>query len=255
MKFCAIRLVIVFVLTLQLACCGDLLPPRYALELPQPPEHWISLLGEPHWRLEWFDTGGHRQVADILPRSSLEIEIPVTWTNPIAAWPYWPEHNLSPGNFKPAGAIFPFDVSKNRLYLSWKAGPDAVFYRELINANSQNTAKSPAYFDWPRFRSLFETETMNEAVRKDPWLVNWSSVAERTINSSFDQRRLVPETAVNINIPVNSGFWYGTSPFAEPLYFAEDETPAFPVRSGINIWISAHGILRFNNKVWVFKAW
>jgi hypothetical protein len=110
----------------------------------------------------------------------------------------------------------------------------------------------PAYFDWPRFRSLFKGVTINDAVLKDPWLVDWRSIAERTISSNFDQRRLVPEASFPMPVPVFPGPWYGTSPFAEPLYFAEDQSPVFPVRSGLNVWISAEGILRCNNKTWVF---
>jgi len=239
-------------MSLQFICCGDSFPSRYELALPETPAAWASLLGEPHWRLEWLDTGGHRQIADILPGNSAVIELPVTWTNPITAWPYWPGRNLIPGHFKPAGALFPFEVSGGKIFLSWKAGPDAVFYQELAIATGENDAKKPAYFDWPRFRDLFQEETLSEAVRKDPWLVDWHLVAERTASSSFDRRRLVPETAKLISVPVSAGPWYGASPFSEPLYFTDGETPAFPVRPGINVWVSKEGILRVTDSTYVF---
>jgi hypothetical protein len=224
------------------------------------------LLGEPHWRIEWFDQNGQRRTADILPSKTYEIDLPATWTNPITAWPYWPGHNLIPGLFKPAGALFPFDVSDQKrsdggnLCLSWKAGHDTVFYHELALI-CDGGVKNPANFDWPRFRELFKSGVLNEAVCKDPWLIDWHFVAEKTMESSFDRRRLVPESVQSVNIPVTPGPWYGTSPFAEALIFSEDETPVFPVRSlasaggGVNVWLSAEGILRCSGKTWIFTAW
>ena len=249
------RLFTVFFMSLQFICCRDIIPSGYILEFPQPPESWVSILGEPHWRLEWLDPDGNKQITDILPGGGLEIELPVTWANPVTAWPYWPDRNLYHGIFKPAGALFPFDVSGDCLRLSWNAGKDSVFYWELTLANEENNSKMPAYFDWPRFRGLFNPETLNEAVCNDPWLPDWRSIAQKTINSSFDKRRLVPETTESLSIPVPTGVWYGTSPFTEPLHFTEDEIPAFPIRSGINVWVSVLGILQCNGKTWVFYNW
>jgi len=253
MKLHIFRFSTIFFVSLHLVCCGEPFPSRYVLVLPDVPAAWVSLLGEPHWRLEWLDPSGREQTADILPGNSAEIELPITWTNPVTAWPYWPDRNLIPGHFKPAGALFPFDASGERLRLSWEAGPDAVFYRELAIAAGQNNAKKPAYFDWTRFRALFHLETINQAVRKDPWLVDWRNVAERTASSSFDSRRLVPGTAKSITVPVPAGPWYGASPFADPLLFTEGEPPIFPVRSGVNVWGSSEGILRISGEAFVFR--
>jgi len=251
----------IIALALQLTCCGDSYSSRYTLEFPRAPQTWVSLLGEPHWRVEWFSPDGGNQTADILPGGSLQIELPATWANPVSAWPYWPSHNLITGLFMPAGALFPFDVSGNSLRLSWEAGPDAVFYRELSGfaelANSVTQAgdeskKKPANFDWLRFRELLQSENINTAARQNPWLVDWRFVAEKTIEANFDSRRLVPQTADPVSIPVPSGPWYGSSPFASPLAFAENETPSFPVRPGLNVWICREGILRVNGKTWMF---
>ena len=252
MRLFIFRFFTVFFVSLQFVCCRDFTPSMYVLEFPHLPDSWVTLLGEPHWRIEWLNPDGKKQITDILPGNSMEIELPTTWTNPVTAWPYWPDRSLYQGLFKPAGALFPFDVSGDRLYLSWEAGPDTVFYWELALANDQKSSKMPAYFDWPRFRKLFNSAALNEAVRNDPWLVDWHSVAEKTISSNFDQRRLVPETTEKAVFPVPASVWYGSSPFSDPLYFTEDETPAFPIRSGINVWISAEGILKCNGKIWVF---
>ena len=245
----------VIALALQLTCCGDRFPSRYTLEFPRAPEPWVSLLGEPHWRVEWLAPDGRRQTEDILPGGSLEIELPATWTNPVTARPYWPGHNLFAGLFMPAGALFPFDVDGSRLCLSWEAGPDTVFYWELAQAGSTDISKNPANFDWPRFRELLKSEDLNADVSRDPWLVDWRFVAEKTIEANFDRRRLVPQSAVSMNIPVSLGPWYGTSPFADPLSFAERETPSFQVRPGLNLWICSKGILRVNGNTQVFTKW
>jgi hypothetical protein len=250
MKSLLFKLTVVFVVVLQFSCCKDRFSSVYLLEMPQPPQSWVSMLGQPNWRVEFLDQNGTKQSKDILPGQNTEVELPITWTNPVTAWPYWPMHNITPYFFKPAGGLFPFDVSGKKLNLSWEAGLESVFYRELMLSNSENVKKIPANFDWLRFRELIKTDVF-EAV-KDPWLIDWSNVAEKTINSNFDRRRLVPQTAVLQNIPVTSGPWYGTSPFAQPLSFSNGETPVFPVRPGVNLWISAEGILRINGKTWVF---
>jgi len=246
-------------LTILLASCTDRFPSGYLLELPQLPEPWVSLLGEPCWRIEWIDPDGNKKMTDIMlndePPQNIEIELPVTWTNPVTAWPYWPERNLIPGFFKPAGALFPFDVNGNRMRLSWEAGVDTVFYWELAFNNEENYARLPVNFDWPRFRELFNPETLSEAVCEDPWLVDWRSAAEKTVNGNFDRRRLVPQKTVAMEIPVPESAWYGSSPFAKPLVFADGEPSIFPLRPGVNVWISEAGILRANEEVWIFIEW
>ena len=243
----------VLALALQLVSCGDRFPSSYVLELPEVPSAWVSLLGEPHWRLEWIDQNSQKQMVDYPPGScgGIEIEIPVIWTNPVTAWPYWQAHNLPVNIFKPCGALFPLDAANGRLRLSWEAGADTIFYWELALANNQNDSRLPSNFDWHRFRELFESETLSEAVRQDRWVVNWRSLAERTTDSNFDRRRIVAEAAELKHIPVPAGTWYGASPFVKPLFFAEGEQPIFPVRPGINVWISANGILRVNGNTWV----
>lgn len=218
------------------------------------PESWVSILGEPCWRIEWVDGKGVERAADLKYGSNMEIELSVTCTNPVIALPYWAKHNLAPGIFMPAGALFPFDVEKGSLRLSWEAGHDVVFYRELALAADidKKPTKIPANFDWSRFRDLFQSDVLSEAVRNDPWLINWRSVAEKTISGNFDRRRLVPEKTKSMSIPVSSGPWFGTSPFTKPLSFANNRAVIFPARSGFNLWISAEGILQVNGNDWTF---
>jgi len=236
---------------LQLVSCGDLCPSKYTLELPTPPEAWVSLLGEPCWQVEWIGTDGESRRAELKSGEKLEVEIPITWANPIIARPYWSNQNLNPGVFMPAGALFPFDAEKDAIRLTWEAGHDAVFYMELIAVlDGKKSSKIPANFDWPRFRELFKSDVLNEAVRKDPWVVNWRSIAEKTISGNFDRRRLVPQETKQKAIPVPSGIWYGTSPFAEPIT-VENGEGIFPVHNEVDVWISSNGVLRANSNTWM----
>jgi len=246
------RLVLI-VLALLFSCCADR-SSVYTLELPPTPQAWVSILGEPCWRVEWLSPEGRKQSADITPGGSLQVELPSTWASPVTARPYWPGLNLYAGLFMPVGALFPFDVSKDRLRMSWEAGLDADFFWELAYAGNSNNSKNPANFDWQRFRDLFTSGVLDAAVVKDPWLVDWRSVAEKTVNGNFVRRNLVPQSTSSMNIPVPGGPWYGTSPFAEPLYFEEEE-PSFPIRPGLNVWISREGLLRVDGMVWIFKEY
>ncbi|MCL2230176.1 MAG: hypothetical protein FWC01_03710 [Treponema sp.] len=246
------------------ASCGERFPSWYILELPQPPISWVSFLGEPSWMVEWVDPDGQKQIMLLEPNlpaenglqaNSLQINLPVTWASPVTAWPYWQHHNLIPGLFKPAGAIFPFDANGNRLKLTWEAGVDAVFFWELALANEGNYSRVPSNFDWPRFRDLFTPEILREEICEDPWLANWRSIAERTANGNFDRRRLVPEATEEIEIPVTARTWYGTSPFSKPIVFPENESSIFQIRPGINVWVSEEGILRAYGNVWILSTW
>jgi hypothetical protein len=236
----------ILLLILMLTGCTDWLTSSYTLELPYLPENWVSILGEPCWRIEWIDAAGQKHTADMSSCSIISVQLITTSISPVSAWPYWPDHNLIPGLFKPAGALYPFDVSDGRLHLSWEAGIDAFFYTQLLNG------RHPANFNWLRFRELFNTGNLSEEVLNDPWVVDWISAAERTVSGSFDRRRLVPEANELKIIPVPAGKWYSTSPFAEPLFFQEGETSIFPIRSGINTWISCKGILKANKEAWIF---
>jgi hypothetical protein len=248
MKNIHFLLTTVLLSALQLARCGDICPSKYTLELPTPPEAWVSLLGEPCWQVEWIGADGESRRAELKSGENLEVEIPITWANPIIARPYWSNQNLSPGIFMPAGALFPFDAEKNTIRLTWEAGHDAVFYMELASFDGKKDTKIPANFDWPRFRELFKSGGLSEEVCKDPWLIDWKSVAEKTMSGNFDRRRLVPEKTEPRFIGT-LGVWYGTSPFAQPLIIESGED-AFPVRPGVNTWFSSDSVLMVNGNTW-----
>jgi hypothetical protein len=188
-------------------CGGSLVDSRYSLELPELPAAWESLLGRPHWRIEWVDVDGRKEMQIVVGSRNTEIDLPSTLASAVSAYPFWPEMGISPGIFRPAGAIFPFDVSGKNLVLSWRGGVDAALYWELAASATGQTAvlRKPWNFDWPRFRQLFTDSSLNAEIRADPWLADWCGIAEKIVKSGFDKRRLVPEARSNVQIPVNSG--------------------------------------------------
>jgi len=261
-------IVVLLAWLLSVSCEGVFLAggSRYVLDLPNLPYAWETMLGNSHWRIEWFDGEGKKQSAVLSGKGGLEISLPGTLANPVLALPFWPEKGIAPGVFKPAGAIFPFDVSGGRIVLSWQGGVDATLFMELARSVSNDPQPSgnaalrlPWNFNWPRFRRLFEDPALNEEVRADPWLADWPDIAARTVQSGFDRRRLVPEARDGLEIPLGGGPWIGTSPFAASMFF--DANPVFPVRASpsavteatADTWVSAEGLLRINTQTWVWR--
>jgi len=254
-----------FCAALLTVSCGGILSGNeafYVLELPELPPAWKSAMGEASWRIQWFDGDGRKRTATLSGNDRAEVVLPGAFANPVVALPFWPKKGIAPGTFRPAGAIFPFDVSGGRLVLSWHGGVDATFFLELIQAaneifaegegaaSNQAALRLPWNFDWPRFRRLFSDASLNAEIRADPWLANWRGIADRTMRSGFDRRRIVPEARSALELPLGSGFWIGTSPFAAPLFF--EGKPVFPVRPAADTWVSADGALRASAEAWIW---
>jgi hypothetical protein len=128
---------------------------------------------------------------------------------------------------------------------------DASFYWELAGAYADAGAdaggkRKPQYFDWPRFRELFTSGGLPEDVAKNPWLAGWKSIAQKTVQSGFDKRRIKAEDRTDLSVPLDSGPWAGTSPFAAPV-----ENGIFPVRNEPDTWYSASGALRCSTEGWM----
>jgi hypothetical protein len=268
-----------FIVTaLFFAGCGEALPdPEPGLLMPPLPPAWTEILGSPAWRLQWVNPRGEwesREEAGSRPegiagQSVLAgpafrgIELPVSGSVPVLAWPFWPNRGIRPGDFHPAGAIFPFDISEGDLILSWEGGVAAFFYRSLAEALAAGAGTSPGAalrrpgnFDWPRFRELLRDPVLGESFHADPWTVDWKLVARETIASGFEKRRLVSVSRDELAVPVHPGPWIGPSPFPEPLFFGEDP-PVFSVAPGLepDSWYSAPGILRCAGTTWIFLPW
>jgi len=248
-------------LVLSASCDSGPASPSFQPVLPELPDHWREVLGEPHWRLEWIGEGGTWVQRDISPTQAAADISPVQgWSSPVLAWPFWPERQLLPAMARPAGALFPWDVRGRRIVLSWEGGVDAVFWKELALAHGTSRPQAssrrlPWYFDWPRFRELFESETIAHTLRRDPWLADWKDIAERTVQSGFDRRRLTPRAFTEITVPGAGGHWVGSSPFAPPL-----DTPAggplrLNVTADVNTWAACGAVLRASSSGWTLREW
>jgi hypothetical protein len=261
---------LIFIIFQFNACSNSFLTAAYTLKLPELPCAWEIIPGQLYWKIEWQDPDGVPMSLEICNGEKPDISLPGTYTSAVIAWPYWPELAIGSGVFKPAGALFPFDVQGTSLHLSYRGGVDAILYRELGIASSEyppaktSVPRFPWLFNWPRFRELYNDPGVNAQFRSDPWLVDFSSIAQKIWLSGFDKRRFVPYARQGKRIPVSAGTYIGTSPFMEPLVF--NDTPVFPVRSPeigsgntgsfpIDTWVNIEGILRCNADTWVFTKW
>jgi hypothetical protein len=164
---------------------------------------------------------------------------------------------------RPAGALFPWDVSGNSLVLSWKAGVDAFFWKELSrNYEAQKgfpqvsgTPRLPWFFDWPRFRVLMESEDISPEILKNPWLADWSGIAQKTAESGFDRRRIKAEPRTEISIPWHDDFWTATNPFVEPISLRPGQPLILSVKESPETWVSNSGLLRCHKGAWIFIPW
>jgi hypothetical protein len=243
-------------MTLFSACTVSPILPSYHPRLPCLPSAWKELLGEPKWRLEWINGEGREEIWEGGTRPP-DLSLIQEWSSPVIAWPYWPEKGLFPGDMKPAGAIFPWDVSGGDIILSWPAGVDAFFWRELAagdGGTSGGTLRVPWYFDWERFRELLQSDNVGEAVRLDPWKADWKAIAQKTLASGFDRRRIVPYAVTDIAIPNLGGRWMGSSPFSLPLDFPPEGPMSLPAGERAETWVSSSGVLRCGGEAWLFSA-
>ena len=240
-----------------LAACGQgPIQVSYKPELPALPSIWQEIIGEAHWRLEWIDQNGKWSVWE--GKEGFPDLSPIQeWTTPVLAWPFWPEAGLFPGQMSPAGALFPWDVRDNRLVISWKAGIDAFFWKELSDKNellkSSGTPRLPWLFDWPRFRELMKSENIPAEVRLDPWLADWQEIARKTTESGFDQRRIRAAARTVLSVfPCQDNLWTGYSSFGKPIEVSANGTLVLNVQELPETWVSGSGLLRCQKDAWIF---
>ncbi|MDR0497455.1 MAG: hypothetical protein LBH42_07570 [Treponema sp.] len=261
MKFYYFLLILAFVVLLA-GCSEGPINSSYQPVLPAQPEHWQEVLGEPHWRLEWVNESGVWQECDLSPGSVMPgISLPNEWTTAVLAWPFWPSWNLTPGQMRPSGALFPWDAAGGKLRMSWMGGVEAFFWKGLAAADRPNPASDPKspladgrlpwYFDWPRFRELLSGENIPEAVRQDPWLADWKEISRKTVLSGFDRRRIVARKFTVLAIPGLDGVWAGSSPFASPLTVPSDSPLLLNTDETPDTWVSGSGILKCSSAGWV----
>jgi hypothetical protein len=238
------RRLIVAVLIAGLSSCEGIVDHPYRLVMPDLPPAWQAILGGAYWRIEWIDDAGILQTTDA--PSTAKVTVINDAASPVLAYPYWPERNLQPGDMKPAGAIFPWDVRGDSIELSWRGGVDAVLWREL--SRTGNAKRDGASFNWKRWREAWNDGSFPDAAVRDPWLCDWESIAAKIAASGFDKRRIV---VVNYPLLSVSGetckdVWYGSSPFDTGTSAAPDEPLLLPVRHHVSVVFSVTGIIRYS---------
>jgi hypothetical protein len=239
-----------------LSCGHGPLREQIRVVFPVIPALWKEILGEPHWRLEWYDTAGIGQCAEIpAPAAAVTtpptatVDILVHWPNAVLAWPYWPGKGVSAGLFRPAGAIYPLDARGEKITLTWRAGIDAHFYRELDKVRPLNASnRAPEYFDWKHFRAAL-WQTAPEDLQADPWLADWQDIAEKTVKSGFRQSLLKAETRKNTVIALpHDGPWLFASIFKPPQQWRSESAVTLPVGKHPEILACPGGFLSVTQK-------
>jgi hypothetical protein len=133
----------------------------------------------------------------------------------------------------------------------------AWFYWELVRAgDGENRLREPQYFDWPRFRELLDGSALDESIRADPWLADWRNIAIKTVQSGFDRRRIVPQAAEELPVPLpHGGPWIGPSPFGAPVLGEPGEIALFRVTGKVDTYVSPAGLLRCTRNAWIWLPW
>jgi hypothetical protein len=224
--------------------CGEpVVRTSYRINLPDLPDSWLEVLGEAHWRVEWSGRDGAARNAEAVPGGeAVYADAAQEWTSAVIAWPYWPDKGIRAAAAKPAGALFPFDVSGGSINLSWNGGVDAVFFREIAAAG--NEKHPPQNFNWPRFRKLFSGADLPEDILRDPWLADWKAIAAKTAASGFDRRRIVARKGANLTFTVPAdGPWAGASPFSREQNWEAGKTVTVRVNDQVDSYFCPAGIL------------
>lgn len=256
-------------LLLSGGCAEPVLPARYRPVPPELPAHWRRVLGSGAWRLVWIGKTGRLESA-FVPRGAPlpDVEFPQGRQSMILAWPCWPERRLGAETMRPAGAIFPHDAHGGTITLTWEAGVEAYLFLLMAAVTSPAEdaavletaipAKNRAWnFDWPRFRALLAGADIPETVREDPWRVDWPYVAQKTIASGFDRRRIkvatVGYTALEITLPAG-GPWFGPSPFSAVYDWRAGDRVTINAGQAVETLIAPGGQMRYGGGVWIWIA-
>jgi hypothetical protein len=243
------------IISWTISCGSKPIPGLYTMQFPSSPNLRMELLSESHWMLEYYDSKGNFRQKEAAPGSLTKIDILMEWPSALLAWPYWPEKSLSIGHFYPAGALFPLDASGDTIILSWKAGAEAYFFREMEKAQELNsgTNRVPMYFDWKRFRALLRGHD-NPELRNDPWLADWKDIAQKTVRSGFRQSYIQTEkrTSTDIIIP-HDGPWLSASPFRPPEFWETNDMVSLLLSPRPELLVCPGGKLNASSKIrlWV----
>ncbi|MDR2900840.1 MAG: hypothetical protein LBV20_04920 [Treponema sp.] len=239
-------------IALLCACKNPVIYMQYEVILPEIPPHWQSVLGTPQWRVKWVDADGNWQNTEAQQTRIFSLEICTTQITPVIAYPYWPEKNIYPGTFYPAGAMFPLDAADNTINLDWRGGAESQLYLYLARFNNEENRR-PEHFDWQRFRAFLRTENEDKKVKADPWHVDWEAVAKKIAASGFRSSYIALKdySEISVTIP-ESALWISPSPFDEGKQWKAGETVVLQAAESVSRYVSAKGTMLFTHKTWDF---
>jgi hypothetical protein len=249
------RQFILMSLAAGLSMCGGVIDRPYRLVMPDMPSAWQTMLGDARWLIEWIDDAGMIRTAEVPPSGDFAVTVVNDSSSPVLAYPYWPERRLNPGDMKPAGALFPWDVRGGHIALSWRGGVDALFWRELSRAG--NAKREAASFNWKRWREAWNDGSFPAAAVLDPWLCDWESIARKTAASGFDKRRVIvvnyPRLALSGEM--GQGIWYGPSPFDKGTIAGQGEPLSLPLGPNVSIAFGTAGLIRYSSEGSLWFPW
>jgi hypothetical protein len=250
-----VRRFIAAVFAVGLAACGRIIDVPYRLVMPDLPPGWQTVLGSAYWCVEWIDDAGITRKAEVAPSTSFAVTVVNDASSPVLAYPYWPERGLIPGDMKPAGALFPWDVHGNKIALSWRGGVDAVLWRELSRAG--NAKREAASFNWKRWREAWNDGSFSTAAVLDPWLCDWENIATKIAASGFDKRRVVVINYPRLILSGDTwqGVWYGSSPFDTGTSATPGEPLSLPVAPRVSTVFNATGLIRYSGEGALWFPW
>jgi hypothetical protein len=250
---------LLFAFCVLTGCASPVLPSRSVLEFPRLPALRAEVLGRPSWKVEWYNRDGNRESTVVDGYQDIAIPVFSEWPSPVTAWPFWPDKGIEPGMTRPAGALYPFDVSDDVLRLSWRGGAEAAFYLALEEACARKENAEPlrkaAFFDWQRFRTFFASEAPEE-LREDPWLVNWKEAAEKTVNSGFRTSYVKAgvRTVTEVLIP-HDGPWFSASPFQEAENWTAGSSAPVALSAEAELWVCPGGMLFLSTGARLWVPW
>lgn len=193
--------------------------------MPQLPSGVESALGPPLWRIFWIDESLSVCFLDT-EDSSFSVHLPSGRHVPLQAYPYWPKRGIYPGDYPPAGTVYPALAAQWNTDLQWLGGVAAEFYIAMARS-TVDSSRSPERFDWNRFIAYMQTDVLLASPPLDPWLVDWDAVAEKTMASGFDRRRIkaMDLEASILSLPAGcEGEYFYASPFQETIYIAPEQS-------------------------------
>ena len=92
-----------------------------------------------------------------------------------------------------------------------------------------------------------------EAIRRDPWLADWRSIAESTVRSGFNRQRIKEPAREDLLVTIpQEGPWIGTSPFAEQKDWEAGTSLILKVTDSVDTYIAPGGLLRVSRGAWIW---